>query len=433
VVNRHDGGVTRVLLVLPSSTYRATEFLAAAARLGIDVVTGSDAPQAMAGALPGRFVVLPLDDPPAAADAVEAFDSVTPVDAVVAVDDAGALAAAAAAERLGLAKNPSAAIAATRDKAVMRRLLGAAGVAQPRFEIVAASSDEHDALATASARLGYPVVVKPCSLAASRGVIRADDERDAQRVAATVRRIAVGAGRPASEPLLVESFVPGDEVALEGLLTDGRLEVLAVFDKPDPLDGPFFEETIYLTPSRHPAALQRALAAAVTSACAALGLVDGPVHAEARLTPRGADPEARVVVLEAAARTIGGKCSKALRFSSGRSLEEIVLARAVGADLDLADARLPDASGVMMLPVPSSGRFGGIDGTDAALRVPGVWGLEVTVPVGGHLTAWPAGDRYLGFLFARAARPDQVEEALRRGFAALDVRVNAEVATGAGG
>ncbi len=432
-MNRHDGGVTRVLLVLPSSTYRATEFLAAAERLEIDVVTGSDAPQAMAGSLPSRFVVLPLDDPPAAADAVEAFDSVTPVDAVVAVDDVGALAAAAAAERLGLAKNPSAAIAATRDKAVMRRLLGAAGVAQPRFEIVAASPDEHDAVAAAGARLGYPVVVKPCSLAASRGVIRADDERDAQRVAATVRRIAVGAGRPAGEPLLVESFVPGDEVALEGLLTDGRLEVLAVFDKPDPLDGPFFEETIYVTPSRHPAALQRMLAATVTSACAALGLVDGPVHAEARLTPNGADPEARVVVLEAAARTIGGKCSKALRFSSGQSLEEIVLAHAVGADLDLADARLPDASGVMMLPIPASGRFGGIDGTDAALRVPGVWGLEVTVPVGGNLTAWPAGDRYLGFLFARAARPDQVEEALRRGFAALDVRVDAHVTAGAGG
>ena len=423
--------MTRVLLVLPSSTYRATEFLAAADRLGLDVVTGSDVPQAMAGSSPERFLVLPLDDPAATADAVASFHSVTPLDAVVAVDDAGALAAAAAAERLGLAKNPPAAVAATRDKAAMRRLLRDAGVSQPRFEVVGAGADEPDAVAAAGARLGFPVVVKPCSLAASRGVIRADDAVRARAAAAAVRRVANDAGRPTTEPLLVEAFVPGDEVAVEGLLSAGRLEVLAIFDKPDPLDGPYFEETIYVTPSRHPRHLQEALGATVASACAALGLVDGPVHAEARLAPPDSLPGGRVVVLEAAARTIGGRCSKALRFSSGRSLEEIVLAHAIGRDVDLASARMPGASGVMMLPIPVSGRFAGIDGAASALAVPGVWGLEVTVPVGGTLTAWPAGDRYLGFLFARAERPEQVEEALRRGFAALAVRVDADVAVGA--
>jgi biotin carboxylase len=424
--------MTRVLLVLPSSTYRATEFLAAARRLGVDVVTGSDAPQAMAGALPDRFLLLPLDDPSAAAAAVASFHSVTPLDAVVAVDDVGALAAAAVAERLGLARNPAAAIAATRDKAVMRRLLWRAGVRQPPFEIAGTSPDEPGAVAAAGARLGYPVVVKPCSLSASRGVIRADDEGSAREAAVAVRHIAVAAGRPADEPLLVESFVPGDEVAVEGLLAAGHLEVLAVFDKPDPLEGPYFEETIYVTPSRHRAAVLGELRATVEVACAALGLVDGPVHAEARLAPTGSDPAARVVMLEVAARTIGGRCSKALRFSSGRSLEELVLAHALGLDLDLEAARLPGASGVMMLPVPASGRFAGIDGAGAALSVPGVWGLEVTVPVGGTLTAWPAGDRYLGFLFARAERPDQVEAALRRGFGSLTVRVDTEIAAGAG-
>ena len=190
--------MTRVLLVLPSSTYRATEFLAAATRLGVDVVTGSDAPQAMAGALPDRFLVLPLDDPTAAADAVESFHSVTPLDAVVAVDDVGALAAAAAAERLGLARNPAAAIAATRDKAVMRRLLGGPG--SPNR----ASRSSRPPRRARRGRRGrrparaIPVVVKPCSLAASRGVIRADDRRAPGRRAATVRRIAVGAGRPAT-------------------------------------------------------------------------------------------------------------------------------------------------------------------------------------------------------------------------------------------
>jgi biotin carboxylase len=425
--------MARVLLVLPSTTYRATEFLAAAARLGIDVVTGSDAAQAMAGTLSDRFLVLPLEDPDAAAEVVASFDSVTPLDAIVAVDDTGALAAAAAAERIGLAKNPAAAIAATRDKAVMRRILRESGIPQPRFNIVAAAPDEPDAVAAAGRSLGYPVVVKPCSLAASRGVIRVDDEAGAREGALAVRRIAAAAGRPAGEPLLVESFVPGDEVAVEGLLTAGHLEVLVVFDKPDPLDGPFFEETIYVTPSRHPGAVLAELEATVAAACAALGLVDGPVHAEARLSPRGAHLRPRAVMLEVAARTIGGRCSKALRFSSGRSLEEIVLAHAVGFGVDVAGARIPGASGVMMLPIPASGRLAGIDGAAAALRVPGVWGLETTVPVGGTLTAWPAGERYLGFLFARAERPDEVEEALRRGFAALRVRVDAEVVAGASG
>jgi biotin carboxylase len=425
--------MTRVLLVLPSSTYRASEFLAAAGRLGVDVVTGSDAPQVMAAALPDRFLVLPLGDPAAAADAVASFHSVTPLDAIVAVDDAGALAAAAAAARLGLAKNPPAAIAATRNKAVMRRLWRAAGISQPRFEIVEALPDEPAAIAGAGARLGYPVVVKPCSLSASRGVIRADDDEGARVAATEVRRIALAAGRPRAEPLLVEGFVAGDEVALEGLLADGRLDVLAVFDKPDPLAGPYFEETIYVSPSRHPGHLLEALRGTVESACAALGLVDGPVHAEARFSPRGSHPEAHVVVIEAAARTIGGRCSKALRFSSGRSLEEIVLAQALGLEGDATSARLPGASGVMMLPVPASGRLAGIDGVDAALAVPGVSGLEVTVPIGGTITAWPAGDRYLGFLFARAARPEDVEKALRRGFSSLTVRIDAALPVGAGG
>jgi len=431
--HRHDGGMARVLLVLPSSTYRATDFLVAAGRLGVDVVTGSDAPQAMAGTTPDRFLVLPLDDPAAAADAVATRHSVTPFDAVLAVDDAGALVATAAAERLGLAKNPFAAVAATRDKSVMRQFLHNAGVRQPRFEIVGAGAGESAAVAAAGAHLGYPVVVKPCSLSASRGVIRADDDGGARAAAVAARHISCDAGRPAEEPLLVEEFVAGDEVAVEGLLSAGRLDVLAVFDKPDPLEGPYFEETIYVTPSRHPEYLQEALHATVASACAALSLVDGPVHAEARLSPRGTHPEAEVVVIEVAARTIGGRCSRALHFSSGRSLEEIVLAHALGLDYEVANARLRGASGVMMLPIPASGRFAGIDGSQAALAVPGVWGIEVTVPVGGTLTAWPAGDRYLGFLFARAALPEQVEAALRSGFAALAVRVDAEVASGASG
>ncbi len=233
-MSSHDTPVPRVLLLLPTATYRAPDFLAAARALGVEVVVGSEQPQAMAGSMGDRAVVVPLDDPEAAVEADRGARRAAPLDAVVAVDDQGVLVAAKAAARLGLPHNPPDAVAATRDKAAMRRAFAAAGVPQPRFEVI-------DGEPTAS--VGFPCVVKPVSLSASRGVIRADDPAAATAAAARVRAMVDG-------PLLVEEYVPGVEVAVEGLLRDGRLEVLAVFDKPDPLDGPYFEETIYVTPSR---------------------------------------------------------------------------------------------------------------------------------------------------------------------------------------
>lgn len=410
------------MLVLPSQTYRAKEFLDAAARLGVDVVAASDTAQAMAASSPERFLAIPLHDPKSAARLVERFARHTPIDAIVAVDDESALAAAYAAEQLGIAKNPSSAVEATRDKVRMRRLLAAAHVCQPTFGVVVASEKEADVVAEAADLFGYPVVVKPVSLSASRGVERADDAPGARRAARNARAVALSAGCSPQEPLLVERYVAGDEIALEGMLTDGGLRTLAIFDKPEPLTGPYFEETIYVTPSRHDPKLLARVEEEVAKACAAIGLVDGPLHAEARLSPSGRDPDAAVVVLEAAARTIGGKCAKALRFASNRSLEELVLAHALGMT-DISFARQPGASGVMMIPIPSSGRFEGVDGRDEALAVEHVTELEVTVPVGRTITAWPRGDRYLGFLFARADNPEEVEKALRDAHSRLSIRV----------
>lgn len=413
------------MLVLPSQTYRAKEFLDAAARLGVDVVSASDTAQAMAASFPERFVALPLHEPGTAARIVERFAKSTPIDAVVAVDDESALAAAYATQRLGIGKNPLSAIEATRDKVTMRRLLATAGVSQPPFAIIDAGEKEDVDVADAADLLGYPVVIKPVSLSASRGVERVDDAGAARRAAARTRRVALSAGCAPGEPLLVERYVGGDEIALEGMLTDGALSTLAIFDKPDPLTGPYFEETIYVTPSRHHPGVLVRVEDEINRACGAIGLVDGPVHAEARLSPSGADPDAQVIVLEAAARTIGGKCSKALRFVSDRSLEELVLAHALGMD-DVPFARESGASGVMMIPIPSDGRFEGVDGRDEALAVEYVTELEITVPTGRTIAAWPEGDRYLGFLFARADDPGDVEKALRAGHAQLSLHITKE-------
>ena len=332
--------VPRVLLLLPTETYRAKDFLAAAERLGVDVVVGSERRQAMADAMGDRAVVVPLGKLDAAVEIIAALHDRLPLDAVLAVDDQGVAVAAAASARLGLAHNPVDAVAATRDKAALRARLAAAAVAQPDYRVVAPGQS----VAAAASQVGYPCVVKPVSRSGSQGVIRADD--DVQALAAVDRvRAIVGP----VEPVLVEGFVAGAEVAVEGLLVAGALQVLAVFDKPDPLDGPFFEETIYVTPSRQPALVQAALAATVAAAAAALGLREGPVHAELRV---GAD--SRPLVIEVAARSIGGLCSRALRFGAGVSLEEVIVRHAVGAGLD-GLGREAQASGVMMLPIRAAG------------------------------------------------------------------------------
>ena len=392
-----------MLLLLPTTTYRAADFLAAAHTLGVDVVVASDEAPPLAPSMGDRALAVPLADADAAAAAIEALDARHPLDAVVAVDDQGVVVAARAGERLGFPHNPPAAVALTRDKAAMRDALAAAEVSQPRYARLADLDDLPD--------VGWPRVVKPTNGSGSRGVLRADDDAAARAAAHRVAAIVEDA------PLLVEQYVPGVEVAVEGLLDAGRLVVLAVFDKPDPLEGPTFEETIYVTPSRLPADRLAAVERVAGDATRALGLTEGPVHAELRVDDRG-----RAWLVEVAARSIGGLCARTLRLGAGISLEEVILRHAL--DLPLDDlTREAQASGVMMLPIPRAGVLRGVHGQDAARRVPGVVGLEVTIPSGRAVQTLPEGDRYLGFLFARGATPADVEATLRRAHALLDVDI----------
>jgi biotin carboxylase len=399
--------VGRVLLILPSSSYRAKDFLAAAGELDVAVTVGSERHSTMSAAMGDRALTLALSDPEHAADQIAERAQRTPFDAVVGVDDQGVMAAAVAAARLGLAHNPPAAVARTRDKAAMRGALAQAGVAQPRFAVLTAA-------AGTVADVGFPCVVKPLSLSGSRGVIRADDPEHARAAVRRVRAILAAAGEPADGPLLLESYLPGVEVSVEALLHAGRLEVLAVFDKPDPLEGPYFEETLYVTPSRLQAGVLAAIEDVTTRAAWALGLCEGPVHAELRV-----DGE-RVSVLELAARSIGGLCSRALRFGAGISLEQVILRHAIGRGLDDLHPQAP-ASGVMMIPIPRSGTLREVSGRDEARAVPGIVGLEITVAPGRPVAALPEGDRYLGFLFSSGADPWTVEASLRAAHARLGI------------
>jgi len=399
----------RLLLLLPTATYRTAAFVEAARRLDIELTVASERPSTFQDANPAGLVTLDLSDPDRAATQARAFAREHPLHGVAGVDDDTAVVAAAIAGALDLRGNDVSAARAARDKHEQRALLAAAGVPVPRFTLHGVDEDP----AQLAARVSYPCVLKPLRLAASRGVIRADTPEGFGAAFQRLKRILDGA-LPASRSLLVEDFVPGREYALEGLLSGGRLRVLALFDKPDPLDGPFFEETIYVTPSRLPADEQRAVAACAQRAAAALGLREGPVHAELRVNENGP------WLIELAARPIGGRCSAALRFGTGDegggtgwiSLEELVIRHALTMPLPTLE-REPCAAGVMMIPVPGAGVLREVRGIDAARQVPLVEDVAITAHPGQQLVPWPEGARYPGFIFARGETPEAVEAALR--------------------
>lgn len=406
----------RLLLLLPTTTYRTADFLAAARTLEVEIVCAAERPNTLEAQLPDHFLTLDFADPDGAAAAVAAFSRTHALRAVVGVDDLTAVAAAAIAERLGLTSSGVAAVTTARDKYQMRQCLAAAGIPVPRFRRIALADDPF----LAARGVAFPCVLKPLTLSASRGVIRANniDQFMAafRRIAALLARDDVTVSGDGAQFLLAEAYLPGIEVALEGLLIGGRLHTLALFDKPDPLEGPFFEETMYVTPSRLPADVQARIREISAAGCAALGLAEGPVHAELRINDAGP------WVLEIAPRSIGGLCSRTLRFGTGVTLEELILRHALGAPIASLD-RERQAAGVMMIPIPRAGRLRAVDGVDAARAVEGIEDVTITAHREQELAPLPEGWQYLGFIFARGETPAAVETALRDAHARLHFEI----------
>jgi len=400
----------RVLLLLPTTGYRNADFLAAATRLDAQIVAKGNYCHQLApswGLAP--IMALHFDRPEQAADTVLREINGT-LDAVLAVDDSGVELAAVLSERLGLPGNPAQAVRRVRDKLAFRRLLQEREFLCPEFHHLPTGEDARKLLP----ELKFPVVVKARRLSASRGVIRADDPEELMRAVNWVRAIQTHADRDAQElGLIIEDFIPGREYALEGCLQRGELTTLALFDKPDPLDGPYFEETLYITPSRLPQALQDRIHQEVARACRAAGLVTGPVHAEVRVNDHG------LWILEVAARSIGGLCGRVLIHLLGMSLEELILRQVVAESLPISLPAAMDAAGeggaagVMMIPIPRRGIYRGLEGLAAAQSVRGVTGVAITAEPGQIVAPPPDGATYLGFIFARAASPADAEIALR--------------------
>ena len=400
----------RVLLVAPTASYRIQAYVDAATKLGVELVVASDGQYSLVSAVSGGLQI-PLDRPAAAIAATLEFQRQSPIHAVVASDDATVELASEIAGALGLPHNPVSAVQLARRKDLARLAQQRAGIAVPAFQRI----DLESPVAPQVKSLAYPVVLKPLALSGSRGVMRADTEDELLACVERLRPIVAHAYQDEERRFaLVEAYLPGDEVAVEGMLTDGCFRLQAIFDKPEPLIGPFFEESYYVTPSRLAPALQAGLAQAVAHLCEAYGLRTGPVHAELRVDGQNIWP------LELAARPIGGDCARLFTFGTGHSLEMMVLAHALSVMPPETEAS-NEAAGVLMIPIPRTGVLRRVEGVLDASRVAGIEDVFIAAREGHEIIALPEGSSYLGFIFARGADPDSVYKSLRDAHAALTV------------
>jgi biotin carboxylase len=404
----------RILLLVPTTSYRIGDFLAAAERLGVKVAVGSDQLQVLEQFSGGHALTLAFKSAVRAVAQIEDFNRTYPLSGIVGVDDETTLIAAMAAKALKLRHNEPEAVAITRNKHRFRSRLANSGLLTPWFTLSPVGDDPK----RTAEELPYPVVLKPLALSASRGVIRADNRREFIVAFNRIRSILenVGSEADSADQILIEGYIPGVEVALEGILDNGRLTVLALFDKPDPLEGPFFEETIYVTPSRLPSRVRHEIATTVKRAVATLGLREGPIHAELRINDKGA------WLIEVAARSIGGLCSRTLSFGEDGRLEDLILRHALQQPQSAAEIG-HRSTGVMMIPTPGAGILRQVVGVEDARELPGIDNVTIAIPIGETLVPVPEGSRYFGFVFASGEAPEHVEAVLREAHGLLSFTV----------
>ncbi len=460
--------MARILIIVPSESYRVASFVNAAAALNVDVVVACDSVTpaielSSPDELSPRILHISLDDLEASTEQIIKMDNILPLDAIVAIDDKGVELAACASTALGLNGNKLESATRTLHKDILREVLSGTEVPQPIYRILSNNPSLHD-ITSAVNTVGLPCVVKATSLSGSQGIIRANLPSEVGEAVERVRNIQIAEGRP-DDAILIESYVDGPEIAVEGLLKDGKLTVLAIFDKPIPLVGPFFEESMYVTPSVHHSSLLRSAIDTTRRSVEALQLTEGPIHAEIRLEG------ARAYLIEVASRTIGGRCSGMLQFDNGRSLEEIVIASSLGMGLPASGSveqaankmgvpvarmgipasggvaregtaggtissalqsstlqsstlrssalrkslrLMPGYSGVWMISAPKKGIIKVIEGLDEARQVESVTSIEITAFPGSEVAPVPDGNRYIGFIFARNNSRTELIDALHR-------------------
>ena len=407
-----------LLLLMTTSTYRANAYLEASKKLDIDTIIGTDQPDILGHLNPGSSINLDYSKNDDSKKKITELVNKFPIHAVLAIDEETLILGAMVAESLGLICHSMESVSATRSKYEIRKILSEDGLRNPEFKLI--SSEENPELISKS--ISFPCVMKPTFLSGSRGVIRANNEKEFMNAYMRIKNIldepeVIIRGGNEAKMILIEEYIDGIEVAVEGIVVNGKFLPLTIFDKPEPLEGPFFEESLYVTPSRLPNSVQEKILEETKNASHAIQLTNGPVHAELRIDGNG-DPW----VIDIASRTIGGKCSKAIKFSDGISLESIILSHVLGKQLPNI-VPISSSSGVMMIPIPKSGILKEVLGKEDALAIKGIEEVEITIPLGVKIVELPEGDRYLGFIFASSEKSEETIEILKEAHKNLKFKI----------
>ncbi|MEN8761175.1 MAG: ATP-grasp domain-containing protein [Thiogranum sp.] len=400
--------MTRLLLVAQPGSYRIAPYLSAAKRMGLEVLVASRGEYSLISELHDGLHIDLDDFESALANILRAARKI-PFTGILGSDDSTVELAASAAQRLGLPHNPPVAARLSRRKDLARARLALAGCPVPAHCLIGLDRS----LQRQMAGLPWPCVIKPLHLSASRGVIRADKPAEFIAACERIKNIIADSDDEFERThLLVEDYIDGVEVAYEGYLHNGELTTLALFDKPDPMQGPYFEETIYVTPSQLDEATQLRIKRRVAQACAAYGLSTGPVHAELRINKQDA------WLLEVAARTIGGDCARTLDQGTDFNLEELTIALATGKPISTQPPA--EARGVMMIPIKQAGILRRVEGISAARKVANIEKVDIIIRDGNELIPLPEGNQYPGYIFARGNTSSDVVRALRDAHAHLN-------------
>lgn len=391
-----------LLLIAPANSYRIAPYLKAALNLGLKVLVASNSKYSLVPEIALGVTVDFNNQSEAQSLILKAIKDLR-IQCVLATDDSCVSLSSHIAQHLGLAHNQPSATKLTSRKDLARKATQIAGRNTPEFNII----NLHQA-SQFSRSINYPVVIKPLNLSASKGVIRANDPEQFIAACLTINTILSRSNVTGFERdnVLVETYLEGPEFAIDGILIDGDFHLLAIFDKPEPLTGPYFEETYYLTPSQLTQSHQAALIEEVARSCDAYNLKQGPIHAEARITKNG------IFLIELAARTIGGQCGQLIEFSLQQKLEEVIIRGLCGEPPNLPPK--PTPAGVLMIPVETAGILKRVEGLTAAMQVEFIQDIEIHIQEGYELLPLPEGSSYLGFIFAQAPTQGQAFNALKK-------------------
>lgn len=397
----------RLLLISHHNSYRIAPYIKAARNLGLEVTIASQGKHSLVTEV-ASGIHIDFNDANSALNEILKEHRSKPFAGILGSDDQTVELAAHVAKALNLPHNPPAAALCSHRKDLARAQLALAHCPVPMHCLL----DLTSAIKKQMAGLPWPCVLKPLNMSASRGVIRTNNEDEFIAACERLRPIlATTQGEFEQTHVLIEEYIDGIEIAYEGFLQNGQLETITIFDKPDPLVGPYFEETIYVTPSTLSNELQRSIKEVIQEACKAYGLVTGAIHAECRI-----DSENKIWILEIASRTIGGDCARMLD-NENFGIEELAISLAISRPVEVV---MPEqARGVMMIPIRQKGLLKRVEGLLEANKVKHIDKIDIIINEGHELIPLPEGNQYLGYIFASADTAEQVTAAIREAYAQL--------------